>query len=122
MQVSVAGLPFSNIFINGRFLFHDFCIRSSRPEKFCKKGVLRNFTKFTGKLLCQSLFLLKLQAQACNFNKKETLAQVFSCGFCEISKNTILHRTSLMAASVVFQAIMLAIKNLCGIETDIGIQ
>ena len=26
------------------------------PEVFCKKGVLRNFTKFTGKHLCQSLF------------------------------------------------------------------
>ena len=25
---------------------------------------------------------------ACNFLKKETLAQVFSCEFCEISKNT----------------------------------
>ena len=24
----------------------------------------------------------------CNFIKKEALAQVFSCGFCEISKNT----------------------------------
>ena len=31
-------------------------VRSSRPEAFCKKGVLRNFTKFTGKCLCQSLF------------------------------------------------------------------
>ena len=30
--------------------------RSSRPEVFYKKGVLRNFTKFTGKHLCQSLF------------------------------------------------------------------
>ena len=27
--------------------------------------------------------------QACNFIKKETLAQVFSCEFCEISKNTL---------------------------------
>ena len=26
--------------------------------------------------------------KACNFIKKETLAQVFSCEFCEISKNT----------------------------------
>ena len=26
---------------------------------------------------------------ACNFIKKETLAQVFSCEFCEISKNTL---------------------------------
>ena len=32
-------------------------------------------------------FLIKLQA-GCNFIKKETLAQVFSCKFCEISKNT----------------------------------
>ena len=30
--------------------------RSSRPEVFCKKGVLRNFAKFTGEHLCQSLF------------------------------------------------------------------
>ena len=30
--------------------------RSSRPEEFCKKGVLRNFAKFTGKHLCESLF------------------------------------------------------------------
>ena len=34
---------------------------SSRPEVLCKKGVLRNFTKFTGKHLCQSLYFLKLQ-------------------------------------------------------------
>ena len=31
---------------------------------------------------------MKLQAAACNFIKKETLAQVFSCGFCYIFKNT----------------------------------
>ena len=31
-------------------------IRSIRPEVFCKTGVLRNFAKFTGKHLCQSLF------------------------------------------------------------------
>ena len=43
---------------------------------FGKKGVLKNFTKFTGKHLCQII-------------KKETLAQVFSCEFCEIFKNTI---------------------------------
>ena len=45
-----------------------------------KKGVLRNFAKFTGKHLCQSL-------------KKETLAQVFSCEFCEISTTTFSYRT-----------------------------
>ena len=33
------------------------------------------------------------------FIKKETLAQVFSCEFSEISKNTFFHRTPLVAAS-----------------------
>ena len=30
------------------------------PEVFCKKGVLRNFAKFTGKHLCQILFFNKV--------------------------------------------------------------
>ena len=33
-------------------------------------------------------FFNKLQASAYNFIKKETMAHVFSCKFCEISKNT----------------------------------
>ena len=36
----------------------------------------------------------------CNFIKKETLAQVFSCEFCEISKNTFSYGTPPVAASV----------------------
>ena len=36
---------------------------------------------------------------ACNFIKKESPAQVLSCEFCEISKNTFLYRTLLEAAS-----------------------
>ena len=48
-------------------------MRSSRPDVFCKKGVLRNFTKFTGKRLCQSLFFNKVA--------EETHAQVFSYKF-----------------------------------------
>ena len=34
--------------------------RSSRPEVLNKKGVARNFTKFTGKHLCQSIFFNKV--------------------------------------------------------------
>ena len=34
--------------------------RSTCPKVFCKKGVLRNFTKFTGKHWCQSLFFKKV--------------------------------------------------------------
>ena len=52
--------------------------RSRRPRVFCEKGVLRNFSKFTEKHLCQSLFFNKVAGIAI---KKETLAQVFSCEF-----------------------------------------
>ena len=34
--------------------------RSSRPEVFCKEGVLEKFAKLTGKHLCQSLHLNKV--------------------------------------------------------------
>ena len=71
--------------------------RSSRPKVFYKKGVLRDFPKFTGKDLCQSFFFNKV---ACNFTKKETMAQVFFSKLCEISNNTFSYRTPPVAASV----------------------
>ena len=77
------------------------------------QGVLRNFEKFTGKHLLRSLFfnkvaglrpatLLKrrLWAKACNVIKKETLAQVFSYEFCEISKDTSFKEHLRTTASV----------------------
>ena len=69
---------------------------------FCKKGVLKNSAKFRGKYLCQGLFFNKvadLSPQALNFIKMETLAQVFSCEFGEISKISFFHRTPLVAVS-----------------------
>ena len=70
--------------------YHLNIIRSSRLEAFCKKGVLRIFTKLTGKHLSQSLFLIKFQPKPATLLKKEILAQLFSCEFCEISKNLFL--------------------------------
>ena len=69
------------------------------PEVFCKKSVLRNFTKFTGKHLCQSLLFIKVAGLSLQFYQKETLAQVFFCQFCKISKNTFSYRTSPVASS-----------------------
>ena len=37
-------------------------VQKQPPEVFYKKGVLRNFTIFTEKHLCRSLFLIKLLA------------------------------------------------------------
>ena len=55
--------------------------RSSRPEVFCKKGVLRTSQNSQGKTCAGVSFL------------------VSSYEFCEISKNTFFHRTPLVAAS-----------------------
>ena len=38
----------------------DDIVRSSRSQMFLKIGVFKNFTIFTGKQLCWSLFLIKL--------------------------------------------------------------
>ena len=73
--------------------------RSSRPEVFSKKGVLRYFTKFTGKHLCQSVFFNKVAGLRPATLLKKTLAQVFSCEFSEISKNNFSYRTPPVAAS-----------------------
>ena len=64
--------------------------RSSHQMRSLRKGALRNFTKFTGKHLWHSLF----------FNKVAALAQVFSCEFCEISKNTFFTEHLWTTASV----------------------
>ena len=45
-------------------------------------------------------FLIKLLALTSNFIKKEALAQVFSCEFCQISKNTFLKEHFWATASV----------------------
>ena len=44
--------------------------------------------------------LIKLQASACNFIKKETLTQVFSCEFYEISKNAFFTEHLWATASI----------------------
>ena len=55
--------------------------RSSRQDVFCKKGVLRNLTKFTGKHLRQSLFFNKVAGEACKFIKKEIWHRCFPVNF-----------------------------------------
>ena len=65
--------------------------KNQSPDVFFKKGVLKNFAKFTGKHQCQSLFFDKLQGLGLQlYFKKKTLDQVFSCECSKISNNTFL--------------------------------
>ena len=72
-------------------------IRSSRSQMFFRIGVLKNFAIFTGKHLCRSLFLIKLQCWRPATLLKRDSTQVFSCEYCKIFKNTFFYRTPLVA-------------------------
>ena len=67
---------------------HDSSSRSSHQRFSIKKGFLKNFAKFIGKHLCQSLVFNKVDSSATLLKKR--LAQVFSYEFCEIFKNIFL--------------------------------
>ena len=63
--------------------------RSSHQRCSLRKALPRNLAKSHSKTSVQgSLFLTKSQAWGLQLYQKETLALVFSCEICEISKNT----------------------------------
>ena len=68
--------------------------RSSHQRCSIWKSVLRNFTNFTGKHLCQSLFSDKV------CRAQETLAQVLSYEICDISKSTFFTEHLWTTASI----------------------
>ena len=71
--------------------------RSSHQRCSIKKGVLRNFKKFTGKYLCQSLFFNKaagLRPQAVHVNKKRLWHRCFSVNFAKFLRTPFLQNTS----------------------------
>ena len=56
--------------------------KSNLPEVLCKKGAFKNFSKFTGTHLCQSLFFNEIAGLRPATLLKVRLAQAFSSEFC----------------------------------------
>ena len=56
-------------------------------KRYSIKKVFLEISQNSQKNTCARISFLK-KLQACNYIKNETLAHVFSCEFCEISKNT----------------------------------
>ena len=67
---------------------------------FSEKGALKNFAKFIGKACATQSFFNKGAGLRPETLLKKTLAHVFSCEFCEISKNIFLYRTPPVTASL----------------------
>ena len=60
------------------------------PEVFCKKGVLKNFTKFIGKHLCQSLFFNKVAGvRPATLLKKRLWRRCFPVNFVKFLRTPI---------------------------------
>ena len=68
---------------------------SKRKTEECQQKHLSNIDQFSiTTIFCSGL------AESCNFIKNKPLAQVFSCEFCEISKNTFFAEHLLATTSV----------------------
>ena len=68
-------------------------IRSTRPDVFCEKGVLGNFTKFTGKHFYQSLFVKKETGRPATLLKKRLWHRCFSVNFAKFLRTPFLQNT-----------------------------
>ena len=66
-------------------------IRSSRPELFCKKVVLKNFAKFTEKHLCWSRFYSKVaDVRPATLRKNKLRHRYFHLNFAKSLSNNFL--------------------------------
>ena len=88
-------------------------LQEQPPEMFYKKINLKNFVNFSGQ-------------GTCNFIKKQTLAQVFSCEICEIVKNAfftehlrwLLLKSKVNNVSKMFRKISFIYKQKRNVESE----
>ena len=84
-----------------------------------KTSVLKNFAKFLGKHLCQSLFFNKVTGL--RLYRKETLVHVFSGAFSEILQNTFSTEHLRTAASVMTDTLFHYFKSVARVvNTKLG--
>ena len=97
LSSQVTLIPFGIFIDNERLLTYGYSVkyRSSRPDVFCKEGVLRNFTKFKGKHLCQSLFFNKVaDLRPATLLKKRLWHRCFPVNFVKFVRTLFLQNTS----------------------------
>ena len=83
------------------------------PRYSVEKAFLEISQNLQGSTCTSESFLIKLQASLATLFLKKSLAQVFSCEFCQISKNSFFYRAPQVAASkiIVFKKIRDSLTN-----------
>ena len=111
-KLMIRGLAFPLLKLSFERLYYHLIVVfiDSKNTRFCRNPYLEALPRTCSvkKVLLKVLqnshenirprvpFLIKLKAEVCNFIKKEILALVFSCEFCQISKNNFLARAPLV--------------------------
>ena len=99
-----------------------FVSRSNRLEVFCKKDVLKNFAKFTGKQLFQSLFFNKVAGlRTAMLIKKRLWHTRFAVNFAKFLRTPFLtnHLRSLLLYLISISRIFIRILRdvfICGLH------
>ena len=97
---------------------------------FCKKVVLRNFTKFKGKHLCQSLLFNKVSGlffdkvegiRPATLLKKRLWRRCFHVNFVKFLRTPFFYRTPLVAASNACSLVRTFCVEYCN-EIECGLQ
>ena len=60
LSVPLSAFCISGCICRDKLVPNQLMFRISRPEVFTKRGVLKNFAKFTGKYLCRRLFFVEV--------------------------------------------------------------
>ena len=110
------------IFIRGKFeqrkqniVRNSFSVFTEAVAHNCsvKKVFLEISQNSQEKTSTRVSFLIKLQASDMQFFKKDSLAEEFSCEFCEISQNNFPYRTPPVAAPIFITELEQVFSNSC---------
>ena len=92
--------------------------RSSGPDVFCKKGVLRNFAKFIGKHLCRSLYFNKVADPT--LLKQRLWHRYFPVTFAQFLRKPFLteHLRWLLLYMIILVTLLLILKICLSVEIN----
>ena len=117
--IKVAGLRCAKFFITPIIrehlrwlLWFMFLTEAATRSVLCRKVFLEIWQNSQENNCARASFLIRLQTWGLQLYQKQTLVLVFSCEFCEISKNTFFTEQFWATASEKRKTVLFALNNL----------